>query len=52
MNNRKKEDDGGKIKEEIPKKIIEEAHHKFGNLIHENNESLNLHKEKKKLNYF
>ena len=45
----KKEDDGGKVKEEIPEKVIEEVNHKFENLIHENDDIIESKKEEAEL---
>ena len=47
--NMKKEDDRGKIKEEIPEKVIEEVNHKFENLIHENDDIIESKKEEAEL---
>ena len=49
IKNMKKEDDGGKVKEEIPEKVIEEVNHKFENLIHENDDIIESKKEEAEL---
>ena len=52
LNNRKKEDDGGKVKEEIPEKLIEEVNNKFKNLIHENEEIIDSSSRKEEAELF
>ena len=49
IKNMKKEDDRGKIKEEISKKVIEEVNHKFENLIHENEDIIKSNEEEAEL---
>jgi len=53
INNRKKGvDDGGKIKEEISEKVIEEVNYKFKNLIHENEKIINSTSRKEEAELF
>ena len=52
LSNRKKEDDGGKVKEEIPEKIIEEVNQKFENLIHENDDLIESTSRKEEAELF
>ena len=48
MNNRKKEDDGGKVSE----KIIEEVNHKIADLIHENDDIIESSSQKEETELF
>jgi len=50
--NWKKEDDGGKVKEEIQEKLIEEVNHKFSKLIHENEDIIGSSSRKEEAELF
>ena len=52
LNNRRKEYNGGKVKEEIPEKVIEEVNHKFENLMHENEEIIDSTSRKEEVELF